>query len=163
LTHTLGYVLRGILEAARFAGDADLWRSARRTADGLLSTLHADGSMPGRLGPDWQGAVRWTCLTGNVQIAYCWLMLHQETGDPRYLDAATAANRFVRRTQRPDGPDGLRGAIKGSLPVSGGYCTDQCPNWAAKFFIDSQLLEQEVRRVARSVPVTGSPGEDRPC
>lgn len=141
LTHTLGYVLRGVLEAYRFTGDEGLLQAARRTADGLLPALRADGSLPGRLGPDWQAAVRWTCLTGNVQIAHCWLMLHQETGDPRYSDAASAANRFARRTQRRDGPDGLRGAIKGSMPVDGGYCTDQCPNWAAKFFIDSHLLE----------------------
>jgi len=41
---------------------------------------------------------------------------------------------------------GTRGAVKGSFPVSGGYAPHQYLNWAAKFFIDANLLEQRVRR-----------------
>ena len=85
-------------------------------------------------------------ITGNVQIAHCWLMLHRVLGDQRYLEAASSANRFVRLTQNCDGPPETRGAIKGSFPVDGGYCTYQYPNWACKFFVDSHMLEQIVRQ-----------------
>ena len=56
-----------------------------------------------------------------------------------------AANRYVRRTVRTDGPEETRGAVKGSFPVSGGYGTYEYLNWAAKFFVDAQLFEQDVR------------------
>lgn len=145
LTHTLGYALRGIVEAYRFTNDADLLQASRKTADGALTALREDGFLPGRLFPDWQGAVDWACLTGTAQIAFCWLMLHQRTGDLRYRDAAYAANRYVRRTLKVDGPQEARGAIQGSFPVDGGYGTNQYLSWACKFFIDSNILERTVR------------------
>ena len=145
LTHTLGYALRGIVEAHRLSGEEKFLAAARRTADGLLSALHDDGYLPGRLLPDWRGAVRWACLTGSVQIAHCWLLLYQATGETRYRDAAFAANRYVRRTVRLVGPDDIRGAIKGSFPVFGDYGKYEYLSWAAKFFIDSHMLELRVR------------------
>jgi prenyltransferase beta subunit len=144
LTHTIGYVLRGVIEAFRFSGDEEYLRASVKTADALVGAIRADGALPGRLDANWNGTVEWTCLTGNVQIAACWFMLFKHTGETRYLDAAIAANRFVRRTLDLAGPLEIRGAVKGSFPVSGGYCSYEYPNWAAKFLIDSLLLEQSI-------------------
>ena len=143
LTHTLGYVLRGIVEAWRLSGDDRYLQAAVRTADGLLGARRADGALPGRLGRDWSARVAWSCLTGNVQIAACWLLLHADTGDRRYLEAARAANRFVRRTIRMDGPAETRGGVKGSYPVSGDYGRYEYLNWAAKFAVDAFLMEMD--------------------
>lgn len=145
LTHTLGYVLRGIVEAYRFAPDAALLHACLKTADGLLNAIREDGFLPGRLCSDWRGAVPWACLTGTAQIACCWLILYQNTGNVRYRDAAYAANRYLRRTVRIDGEPSTRGGIKGSFPISGDYCAYEYPNWGCKFFIDSNLLERAVR------------------
>jgi hypothetical protein len=145
LTHTLGYVLRGILEAYRYSGDPELLAAARKTADGLRGALREDGFLPGRLNSRWEPTVPWVCLTGSAQIAHCWLMLYEDTKDAHYRDAAFAANRFVRRTMRTDGPPDTRGAIKGSFPVDGGYGTYQYLNWACKFVVDANLLELAVR------------------
>ncbi len=145
LTHTLGYALRGVIEAHRFNNDKALLEAALRTASGLLSIVEENGFLPGRLNPDWSGAVPWACLTGSVQIAHCWMMLFQDTGDIRFREAAYAANRFVRRTMRVEGPPDTRGAIKGSFPVQGEYGTYECLSWACKFFIDAHMLEQAVR------------------
>ena len=145
LTHTLGYTLRGILEAYRFSRDRGFLDAARRTADGLLTALGPDGFLPGRLDSRWRGAVSWSCLTGTVQTAICWLMLHEDTKETRYRDAAFAANRYVRRTIKTEGPPEVRGGIKGSFPVNGGYGTYQYLNWACKFFIDANLFEKDVR------------------
>jgi len=144
LTHALGYVLRGILEAYRFTNEAALLHACQKTAEGLLTAIHENGFLPGRLNSNWRGTVPWACLTGSVQIACCWLMLYQYTGETRYRDAARAANRYVRRTMRVEGPPETRGAIKGSFPVYGDYGRYQYLNWACKFFIDSNLLEQAI-------------------
>ena len=145
LTHTIGYVLRGIIEAYRFREEPDLLHACRRTANGLLDAMRPDGFLPGRLRSDWRGAVSWSCLTGSAQVAACWLILYQITGDERYRDAAYVANRFLRRTVQIEGPPGLRGGMKGSYPVDGDYGKYELLNWAAKFFIDAQMLERAVR------------------
>ncbi len=144
LSHTIGYVLRGVLEGHRSSSDPALLAAARRTADGVLLALRPDGFLPGRLNARWEGTVPWACLTGTVQLAHCLLMLFQETGEERYWTAARAANSYVRRTVQLSGPAGIRGGVKGSFPVDGAYGSYQYLNWACKFFIDSHLLEQKL-------------------
>jgi hypothetical protein len=145
LTHTIGYVLRGIMEAYRFSGDAELLNASCRVADGVLSAIRPDGSLPGRLNSDWCGTVRWSCLTGNVQIAHSLLMIHEKIGNTPYRDAAYGLNRYVRRTLRDDDPPETRGAVKGSFPIGGNYCQFEYPNWATKFAIDSFTVERRIR------------------
>jgi hypothetical protein len=72
-------------------------------------------------------------------------MLFDVTGDERYREAGYLLNAYVRRTVSNRGCDGTRGGIKGSFPVSGGYGTYEYLNWACKFFIDSNILEQNIR------------------
>jgi uncharacterized protein YyaL (SSP411 family) len=144
LTHTLGYALRGFMEAHRFTQDEHILRRAIKTADGLMTALRPDGFIPGRLKPDWSAAVDWSCLTGEVQIAHSWLMLYELTGDRKYRDAAKLANRYVRRAIAIDGPEDQRGGVKGSFPVDGDYGQWEYLNWAAKFMIDANLLEQDI-------------------
>ena len=151
-THTLGYALRGLLEANAYAPDDALLGAARRAADGMLGQLSPDGFLPGRLDREWRPAARWSCLTGTVQNATNWMLLWRATGEARYLEAAFSANRYVRRTIAVDGDPDLRGAVKGSFPIDGAYDPWEYPNWAAKFALDSFLLEREIRR-ASSTPL----------
>ena len=148
LTHTLGYALRGILECWRFSRQEEFLEAARRLADGLLTALGPEGRMPGRLLPDWSAGASWVCLTGTVQIAHSWLILYLETGEEKYRHAGLAANAFVRRTVAYDGPDDIRGAVKGSFPADGDYGRFEYLNWAAKFFIDSNQAEADLRHEA---------------
>ena len=145
LTHTIGYVLRGMLEAYRFRREAHLLESCRRTADGLLSALDSQGFLPGRLQAEWHAATSWACLTGTAQVAICWLMLYAETGRQAYLEAACLANRYVRRTVDVHGSPDIRGGVKGSFPIDGAYNAYQYLNWACKFMIDANLLERAAR------------------
>jgi hypothetical protein len=146
LTHTLGYALRGLLEAYLYTKEPYLLEACRRSADGLLGAIRMpEGYLPGRLLPDWQAAVPWSCLTGAVQIAYCWLKLYTLDDNRRYRDAACAANRFVRRAVQVAGPEDQCGGVKGSFPVFGAYGRFEYLNWACKFFIDANLLEKEIR------------------
>lgn len=150
LTHTIGYALRGFLEVYRYSHEAALLDVARRIADGVLTALGRDGHLPGQLDRDWSPAVKWACLTGSAQIAHCWLMLFEETGESKYADAAFRANAYVRRTVRIDGAAAVRGGVKGSWPFDGTYGRYKYLNWAAKFLADSLMLEMDVRsRLAR--------------
>ena len=144
LTHTLGYALRGVIEAYRFTDDPRFLHAARRTADGLLGALRSDGFLPGQILPDWSGVATWACLTGTSQVAICWFMLFQDTGDARFLNAAFSANRFVRRTVSFDVPPEMAGGVKGSFPLDGEYSKYEYPNWAAKFLVDSLMLETDI-------------------
>lgn len=143
LTHTIGYALRGVLEAHRFKPNPELLAAAERTADGLLSAMRDDGYLPGRLDADWSAAANWACLTGTAQIAHCWLMLFQLTGRQEYRQAANLACSFLRRSVRLDGPLDQRGGVKGSFPVNGDYGRLQYLSWGAKFLADVLMLESD--------------------
>jgi Prenyltransferase and squalene oxidase repeat len=144
LTHTLGYALRGVLEAYRFSGERDLLDAARKTADGLIGALGEDGHLPGRLRSDWSAAVNWACLTGVAQVATCWLLMFHHTQETRYRDAAFMANKFVRRAIRIEHPLETMGGVKGSFPIDGDYGQFEYLNWAAKFVADSLMLEIDI-------------------
>ena len=148
-THTIGYVLRGVLEGYAYSGDAGLLAAARKTGDGLWSALQPGGFLPGRLDRHWHAAADWSCLTGQAQNASNWLALFRHTGDKRYLHAAYASNRFVRWTIRISGDPDVRGAVKGSFPIDGAYDPWVYPNWAAKFMIDACMAEQDARVASR--------------
>lgn len=145
LTHTLGYCLRGLLEAHLFRQDAEILEAANKMGLGLLSACQPDGRLPGCLDQNWKSTVDWVCLTGSAQVAHSFLLLSIETGNPDFANAGFALNRYVRRTQQFDRELGVCGGVKGSFPVSGGYGQYQLLNWASKFLIDSNLLEAELR------------------
>ena len=115
---------------------------------GAMSALRANGFLPGRLNPNWTGAVRWACLTGSAQIAHCWLLLYQITGDTTLRDAAHRTNAYLRARVRVEGQPDVRGGVKGSFPVDGEYGKFEYLSWACKFFIDANLLERELRSAA---------------
>ncbi|MCP5157415.1 MAG: hypothetical protein H6983_24790 [Ectothiorhodospiraceae bacterium] len=161
LTHTIGYVLRGILEAHRYSGDSDFLEAALLTARNLVRCVDADGRLPAQLDASWNAAAPHVCLTGSVQNAHCLLMLHAQTGEAGFLETAQRLNRYVRRTVRLDGPPETRGAVKGSFPVDGTYGRYEYLNWAAKFFIDANLVELRLHEAVGASPAGGE-AEMRP-
>ncbi len=144
LTHTIGYVLRGILEGWRFSRDEVFLNAARLTANALVDVVSPVGYLPGRLNSGWKPACKWVCLTGSSQIAYCMLILYQDTQDDRYLGAGRALNQFVRKTVKQGVEVGQNGGVKGSYPVSGDYGRFEYLNWAAKFTVDANMLEKDI-------------------
>ena len=144
LTHTIGYVLRGVIEAFRYDEQPELLAAARKTADALLKVVADDGRIAGRLDRDWRPTVDWVCLTGSVQIAACWFLLYAITGKPDYLDAAKRTNSYVRRTVALSGDADTVGGVRGAFPLNGDYGSFEYLNWAAKFCVDAQLLELSI-------------------
>jgi hypothetical protein len=148
LTHTIAYSIRGILEVGAAAGRQDLLERALRMARLVAARQREDGALPARYLPDWRTRVDWTCVTGNSQMAICWLRLAQLTGELSLKEHAVRANRFNMSIQDlATGDANVRGALKGSHPINGEYMTYKYPNWATKFFMDGLMLEQQFDRV----------------
>jgi hypothetical protein len=150
LTHTIGYVLRGVIEAHLLSERKDLLAAAVRSGDSLADAIAADGFLAGQLDRNFKAAAGYACLTGSVQIAHCLFLLYKLTGNARYLAAGKRATSYVRRTIRLDGPPETRGGVKGSFPINGDYGKWEYLNWAAKFCIDANLLESDLERNAHA-------------
>lgn len=146
LTHTLGYVLRGVLEAYRLSNDDIYLAAGLKTALALKKKLKKNGRLAGRFSSNWQRAVPWVCMTGTAQISSCWMMLYEWTGDESLLEASKRANKFLRRTLILNGSDDICGGIRGSYPVSGDYGRWEFLNWAAKFTVDALRQEEILTR-----------------
>jgi rhamnogalacturonyl hydrolase YesR len=142
LTHTIAYATRGILEVGVIASNSLFVDAAVRIARAVAQTQRDDGALSGRLDAEWKPAARWTCVTGNAQMAIVWQRIAQEAGDRSLLPAAEKTNRFNMSVQDLSTPEqGIRGGIPGSQPRGGGYMTHRYPNWAAKFFMDALMLQ----------------------
>lgn len=142
LTHTIAYSLRGILEVGALLQKEQYIDFATRMGRAVAAAQRKDGALPGRLDNQWRPVARWSCLTGNAQMAINWLRLADIVGDDTFRQNAERANRFNMTTQKLEGSSETAGAIKGSFPIDGGYMTWRYPNWAAKFFMDALMLEQ---------------------
>jgi hypothetical protein len=145
LLHTIAYAMQGLLGIGVIAKRDDFLAGARRTADSLLGLMDGEGFIPGCIGPDFRGTVDWCCLTGTAQTALAWGQLFQLTGDSRYRDAMTRANRYLMRHHDVDNPDPrIRGGVPGSWPVWGAYGRLRILNWATNFFAEALLLERSL-------------------
>src|SRR6266571_693734 len=157
LLHTLAYAIRGLLEGGRLLADPTLVRAAERAATALVEAVRADGWMPGRYRADWSAAVHWSCLTGQAQMANNWIRLAEITGDSKWLEPVAVVLTFLKRTQnRHSREPGVRGGIKGSWPVGGGYGTYEVLNWATKFFADALMRHEAIQTDGRGAAATVS-------
>ena len=149
LLHTLAYAIRGLLEGGRVLNEPRLLHAAERGARPLTATVGTDGWMPGRYRSDWSPAVRWSCLTGQAQMANNWMRLAEITGDATWLEPVPSVLRFLKRTQnRHSGEPGLRGGIKGAWPVGGAYGAYEVLSWATKFFADALMRHEAASPVS---------------
>lgn len=140
--HTIAYAMRGFLEIGLYAGREEFVAQAVKMGDAILPHIGKHGFLPGRYDPDWRPTVKWSCLTGNAQIAINWGRLYQITGEAKYRDALVRVNGFTKSTQQLAGNPDERGGIQGSHPIDGGYHPWQYPNWATKFFADALMMEE---------------------
>ena len=97
---------------------------------------------PGTYLPNWTSSDAWSCLTGNAQGAFFLMRYHELSGLPRFADTAEEIIDDLKTVHLLDGVQdpGLRGALWGSWPPQGSYCSWTVPNWGVKFFADALLL-----------------------
>jgi hypothetical protein len=143
--HELAGAVRGLLEGAALLQDEVLLRHAADAAAGVSAALRPNGRLAGRFGDGWEPATRWSCLSGQAQMATVWLRLFELTGERRWLDAAATVLRFLKSTQnRSAAEPGLRGGIKGSFPITGPYGQFQTLNWATALFAEALMQHERV-------------------
>jgi hypothetical protein len=156
LLHTIAYSLRGILEIGIATRNARFIAAVRQAADALLARQRRDGSLAGRFDAEWRPAVAWSCLTGNSQMGLVWGRLFEATGDGKYREGLSKANRYMRAVQwQGTGNPGLDGGISGSFPFHGAYGRFEVLNWAVKFFADALMLESSISRSLASTATAG--------
>jgi len=111
-----------------------------------MRKFEISGSLPATCNEKWKSTQgNYSCLTGNAQMAVIWLRLFQVTNDGRFLNAAIKMSDYLKSLQKlSSGNGGINGGIKGSHPIWGKYQRFEYPNWAAKFFIDLILLQEEI-------------------
>jgi peptidoglycan/xylan/chitin deacetylase (PgdA/CDA1 family) len=147
LTHTIAYVLEGLLGAWEHLRDPRCLDAVLNTARQLLDVFDRTGTLPGEFDGAWRTQRRYSCLTGSAQVAGLWLRLHQITGESRWREAAARLNNTVKAAQVLNSRHaGVRGGVKGSQPIFGRYTPFTYINWGAKFLADSLMLEDRTSR-----------------
>jgi uncharacterized protein YyaL (SSP411 family) len=146
-THTIAYTIDGILEAGLHLKENRYIRAVQKTLDNILSRVREDGFVPGTYDKDWNGDTSFSCLTGSSQLAINFLKMYSQINDDKYFDAARMINSYVKSKQDiRTGNKIIRGGIAGSYPIWGKYIHFNYPNWAAKFFCDSLILEEKLSK-----------------
>jgi hypothetical protein len=152
LLHTTAYAIRGLLEGGRVLGEERLIACAALASERLVEKVGIDGWMSGKHAEDWSGATKWTCLTGQAQMANIWMRLYSITGEAKWLEPIPRVLHFLKSTQNLTSRDpGLRGGIKGSYPVTGDYGRFEVLNWATKFMADALIRDELIHE--RGAPV----------
>jgi uncharacterized protein YyaL (SSP411 family) len=140
LTHTISYVLEGLVGLASIVDRPDYLVAARRTLDRIGENVSPTGFLAGLWRPDWSPAAEWACLTGSAQLAGVMLNVDRQIGNRHYHQCAERLLSFVCYTQELKvGDPGLDGGIRGSFPFVGKYGRWCVLNWATKFFADSMM------------------------
>lgn len=143
--HTIAYAIEGLLECGSMTGNKEWVASAVKPAEALLNVLKQTGTLSGAYDNKWQKTEKYRCLAGEAQMCVCWFRLFQLTGDYRWRDAALKVSSDLKRLQDTGSTNkGVRGGVKGSHPIWGGYEPFSYPNWAAKFFADALILEYKL-------------------
>lgn len=146
-THTIAYVIRGVLETGICLEKEDYLNSAKLAGKALVGSIGRDGYCAGTYGKDWMPSSGYSCLTGNAQLAIIFFKLFRLFNDKCFFDTAKKLNNYLCQCQKTGEsfPRNIRGGIAGSFPIWGKYMKFSYPNWATKFFIESLTVEQELR------------------
>ena len=104
-THTIAYAMRGLLEIGFASGRNNFIDAARVIGNAMLKALPGDGRLPGRFDENWKPTVRWSCLTGDCQLAINWGRLYQIGGEEKYREATS---HILRLCQDDPGADRRR-------------------------------------------------------
>ena len=145
LLHTMAYAMQGLVGIGRLTGREAFIDAAHRTARALESRMHEDGFLAGRYDRRFQEAASWCCLTGSAQTSIVWSDLTLLGRSPAGHRSIERINNYLcRRHDVTNADPTLRGSVCGSWPVWGEYGQYKALNWAAKFFVDALLREEQI-------------------
>lgn len=143
-THTISYTLEGLIGTGLLLDRREYINAVLRAVVPICSMVTGDGFWSGCVNPEWRPASKSACMTGSAQLGWVCGKLYQISGDTWFLQKMRVLNRYVSARQQRGGPRCVAGAISGSYPIWGSYQRLAYPNWAAKFFADSLMLEMDI-------------------
>ncbi len=144
--HFIAYAIQGVLEAGILCRRDELTLAASKPAWILLRKFETTKQLLGAYGLDFKNGLKFTCVTGNAQMACVWLRLFEVTGDLRYLNVALKMNELLKRLLPLRGGRGIAGGIVGSNPIWGPYQPFRYISWGCKFFADALMMEERLMR-----------------
>ncbi len=145
LTHTLGYVLEGLLECWERTKYSQLLDAVRRATARVLEAYRNHSFLPAFVNSDGKSRGRSACVTGCAQMARVWLLLGAIDGDPHVSEAGLKLLNQVKTWQILGSQDKeIEGALPGSFPIYGSYEALRFPNWGVKFFCDALLTAMQM-------------------
>lgn len=147
ITHVLDYTLRGLLEIYALNKNENILRVVENSLEHLVNASNSHfvknipGMMPASFSSNWTPDSSTSCLTGTAQFGYTFYRYGQITKNNNYKPFADSLISAVKSTQLLDtGYSEIDGAVPGCFPFARGYCHNQFPNWAAKFFADALII-----------------------
>jgi hypothetical protein len=137
VTHFIAYTIRGFLESGLLLKEERWITAARNILDQIVMLYNKNGRLAGSYDEQWNGDFRFTCVTGNCQMALNLCRMYAVTGEQVYYDTAVAIFSDILPAQRLSSHPAGHGAIPGSVPLWGQYLPFRYPNHAVKFFLDA--------------------------
>lgn len=138
LSHTLNYVLEGLLDYYDLTKDPVVLNAVEKNMDRFLNAMGKDGLMKARYNSKFRCVDSSFCMTGLAQWAGNCLKLYELTNSSEYFNAAKNSLHFIKEKQFLKGQN-TYGGIPGSEPHKAPYMKFSIPNWGQKFYIDSAL------------------------
>ena len=141
-THTIAYVMEGLLGIAAHSRQQEPVNAVLKTATKLLHLFETRGNLAGDYDQDWKSKARYRCMTGEAQVSGVWLQIYRLTGDIRFLNASMKLNDRLKSSQHLGSHfNAIRGGVKGSQPLWGKYHRLAYVNWGGKFLADTLMAE----------------------
>lgn len=146
ITHVLDYTLRGLLEVYALNNDQKILTVIENSFKHLVKASEnnfvneVSGMLPGGYSDQWTPDKSSSCLTGTAQFGYTFYRYNQITKKKDFITFADSLIDAVKSSQLLNtGVPEIDGAVPGCFPFTRGYCHNQYPNWAAKFFADALM------------------------
>lgn len=141
-THTIAYAIRGFLESGLLINEERFIAAAEKAARIMANAQREDGWLAGSFDDGWVPSGHYCCLTGLAQMTIIWKRLMQNSGSNEFSSSVQWALSYLKRNHTINGRhDQVDGGVAGSVPIWETYSRFEYPNWAAKFFADSLIME----------------------
>ena len=149
-THNISYTIEGLIGAAEEIDDPVLSKkyidAAMVTAEKLVQEFSRKETFFGEYHFDFSPVNHdYICVTGTIQLAWCFLKLYRQTKNTQLWDKAVMLLEEAKSVQMVNtGDPAFDGSIVGSYPVWGGYQSWRLVSWSAKFFADALMEKMSI-------------------
>lgn len=137
-SHTIVYVLEGLLEAFVLTRSNKIQESILSSMDAIYNQLDVSGLVYSEYDSRFKVTDHSVCSTGLAQWARMCFMAANLFGQEKFIASGVKAIDFLKTNQYKASTN-LFGGIPGSVPFYGKYMKNSIPNWGMKFYIDAVL------------------------